>query len=197
MSCIWRILLLLFGAILLAIALSVPESVQSVLHDKAANRWRDEASIRLAPTATPLNFEAWLKSEGFQHFVSPASKDLHDGEAELSIHAYRLLSEGSLVTQTASVHLYVEFESDGSLRRIEADVWPFFPPGTRQKRPSQWPMTIAKLVPVVMIVWMFLLIARHSRWRKQGRCFECGYDLRGAESERCPECGSRKWIRAR
>ena len=30
------------------------------------------------------------------------------------------------------------------------------------------------------------------RWRRQrtGRCFRCGYDLRGADHEVCPECGA-------
>ena len=29
----------------------------------------------------------------------------------------------------------------------------------------------------------------HRRWK--GRCLECGYDLRGLRSRRCPECGMR------
>jgi predicted RNA-binding Zn-ribbon protein involved in translation (DUF1610 family) len=28
-----------------------------------------------------------------------------------------------------------------------------------------------------------------KRRREQGQCVACGYDLRGAAHERCPECG--------
>lgn len=35
-----------------------------------------------------------------------------------------------------------------------------------------------------------LLVRSHIR-RKRGRCLKCGYDLRGAEHEVCPECGRR------
>jgi len=31
---------------------------------------------------------------------------------------------------------------------------------------------------------------RYSKWRKEARCLECGYDLRGQTEPRCPECGT-------
>lgn len=31
---------------------------------------------------------------------------------------------------------------------------------------------------------------RRSRWRREGLCGSCAYDLRGITSEKCPECGS-------
>lgn len=30
---------------------------------------------------------------------------------------------------------------------------------------------------------------RRSRWRREGLCGSCAYDLRGITSEKCPECG--------
>jgi predicted Zn-ribbon and HTH transcriptional regulator len=29
------------------------------------------------------------------------------------------------------------------------------------------------------------------RWSRRELCVRCGYDLRGLESSRCPECGNR------
>lgn len=33
-------------------------------------------------------------------------------------------------------------------------------------------------------------LSRHARRRARGLCPACGYDLRGIESDRCPECGN-------
>ena len=43
------------------------------------------------------------------------------------------------------------------------------------------------------ILWFLTLgpfAARRLIRRRRGRCIECGYDLRGAEHEVCPECGA-------
>ncbi len=43
------------------------------------------------------------------------------------------------------------------------------------------------------ILWVLTLgpiTARRFVRRKRGHCIKCGYDLRGAEHEVCPECGS-------
>ncbi len=42
-------------------------------------------------------------------------------------------------------------------------------------------------------LWLLTLgpfAARRMIRRKRGRCIKCGYDLRGAEHEVCPECGA-------
>ena len=43
------------------------------------------------------------------------------------------------------------------------------------------------------ILWLLIpgsfALRRHIR-RKRGHCLKCGYDLRGAEHEVCPECGA-------
>jgi hypothetical protein len=52
-------------------------------------------------------------------------------------------------------------------------------------RVPQW--TILTLTG--LLTWMLLRAPlRRRRWRKQGRCQDCGYDLRESP-QRCPECG--------
>jgi hypothetical protein len=34
---------------------------------------------------------------------------------------------------------------------------------------------------------------RRRRWDEEGRCPDCGYDLRENQSGVCPECGTRIW----
>ena len=55
--------------------------------------------------------------------------------------------------------------------------------------------TVFHLSPAILV---FLLLCGHAvgwpllrrrRRRKQGRCLRCGYDLRGAASPACTECG--------
>lgn len=56
-----------------------------------------------------------------------------------------------------------------------------------------FPHWAAIAVCSVILLWhirRFTLRTRERRWRKQGRCVACGYDLQGAPSDRCPECGT-------
>jgi hypothetical protein len=50
-----------------------------------------------------------------------------------------------------------------------------------------WWMVLAILI-LPLIPWM-MSVLRRRRWRREGRCLVCGYDLR-ASADRCPECGT-------
>jgi hypothetical protein len=54
----------------------------------------------------------------------------------------------------------------------------------------------ALAIGLTAVLWVFgpgiailFLVRRQHRLGKSGRCFQCGYDLRGLDSARCPECG--------
>jgi hypothetical protein len=91
--------------------------------------------------------------------------------------------------------------------RDQTSDWEFFHSWTRRDqfgwawRPST---QVAATVPTITITWVplyipFTLLAlptawifyrdrRSVRWRREGRCLGCGYDLSGV-SGKCPECG--------
>lgn len=56
-----------------------------------------------------------------------------------------------------------------------------------------WPGCLASTLTYAALIWLVfgapMAVRRHWR-RKRRRCVHCGYDLRGAVHERCPECGS-------
>ena len=44
------------------------------------------------------------------------------------------------------------------------------------------------LIAILAVGFSILQQSKKERWRKEGRCLHCGYDLR-ASTGRCPECG--------
>ena len=55
-----------------------------------------------------------------------------------------------------------------------------------------WPGFAINTIFYAAILWFVMLgpfTARRIIRRKRGQCIKCGYDLRGAEHEVCPECG--------
>ena len=55
-----------------------------------------------------------------------------------------------------------------------------------------WPGFAINTVFCAAILWLLTLgpfAAHRMIRRKRGLCIKCGYDLRGAEHEQCPECG--------
>ncbi|MEE9129210.1 MAG: hypothetical protein V3T84_04265 [Phycisphaerales bacterium] len=56
-----------------------------------------------------------------------------------------------------------------------------------------WPGFAINTIFYATILWMSFLgpfVARRFVRHKHGHCIKCGYDLRGAEHEVCPECAS-------
>ncbi|MEE8154284.1 MAG: hypothetical protein V3T53_04920 [Phycisphaerales bacterium] len=56
-----------------------------------------------------------------------------------------------------------------------------------------WPGFAINTLFYAAILWSLTLgpfAARRRIRRKRGHCIKCGYDLRGAEHEACPECGA-------
>ena len=56
-----------------------------------------------------------------------------------------------------------------------------------------WIVWVPQWLPVgLLCIWpatRLRVLLRRRRWRRNGQCIECGYDLR-ATPERCPECGT-------
>ena len=56
-----------------------------------------------------------------------------------------------------------------------------------------WSGIVINTLFYAMLLWMLWLIpfvVRRVIRSKRGLCIKCGYDLRGAEHEVCPECGA-------
>lgn len=53
------------------------------------------------------------------------------------------------------------------------------------------PLWLPTLLTAAVLIPQYFAIVRRSRRRGQGRCEQCGYDLRGS-IDRCPECGRPK-----
>ncbi len=52
------------------------------------------------------------------------------------------------------------------------------------------PFIAVNAVVVQLIIDEYIGSGRHARWRREGKCPECGYDLTGNISGVCPECGT-------
>ncbi len=65
--------------------------------------------------------------------------------------------------------------------RPHVPLWPLWP---------GFAINTAFYAVLVWMLWLSPIVVRRVIRRKRGHCIKCGYDLRGAEHEACPECGA-------
>ncbi len=53
-----------------------------------------------------------------------------------------------------------------------------------------WPVAALAILGVPSLVAYFTVVRRRAPRQEQHLCSHCGYDLRAADSDRCPECGT-------
>ena len=71
----------------------------------------------------------------------------------------------------------------------QASQWLSDPPPSKLER--YLTIALTPLTAVAPVLWLrrFLIVQRRRNRAWRGRCWSCGYDLRGSTS-RCPECGT-------
>ena len=77
---------------------------------------------------------------------------------------------------------------------IVPERWRLLSARPRLPRQPIWPGFAINTAFYAAILWLLMFgpfTARRLIRRKRGHCIKCGYDLRGAEHEVCPECGVR------
>ena len=138
----------------------------------------------------PFSLSMWRKShvspEWFRYDVSPyKSLDVSVKDGLVGFHLLNMPGKSNLKSKfrtplsydplPSGRTLYVSSVSTGMYRNS----WLIFP---------FW------LSSSLLMTLMAIPIVRGPirRWHRErnGRCIECGYDLRGLRSNRCPECGT-------
>ncbi len=82
------------------------------------------------------------------------------------------------------------YRSEGYFLQLEP--WEDFVPRALPIRPI-WSGFVSNTVLYAIVLWLLTLgpfTLRRVIRRKRGLCIKCGYDLRGAEHDVCPECGA-------
>jgi hypothetical protein len=87
------------------------------------------------------------------------------------------------MTETGVHSPFLVFLPEGFMERVEYLIIPWRP---------QWPGFAINTIFYAAILWLPFapFVARRVIRHKRGHCIKCGYDLRGAEHEVCPECGA-------
>jgi hypothetical protein len=167
-----------------------PQVIHSFVMERRAAAWRMEAEITFGRSATTADVVDWLSIRGETVF-GPAlyyDESLEFGEGARYVLAERALADGTWAWNPATAHLSFYFDRSGALRRIESNVRPYRPVVGRWSEPI-WIVVFSPVVPLVAVLVVVCLVLRRRIRARSNRCVECGYDLRGALGDGCPECG--------
>lgn len=73
---------------------------------------------------------------------------------------------------------------------VSAAIWLFVFGGLMRGWWDFWPVIIASVICLIGAGWSNHRLVSMERARMRGRCWRCGYDLRGSgDATRCAECG--------
>lgn len=98
----------------------------------------------------------------------------------------------------SSDYNFIEWSTDGrKVLHIWCDQYRFSPLRTGRQIVfgGMVQSILVTIVATILLSWPFWLVirslAKESRWihLESYQCYDCGYNLRGTESDKCPECG--------
>ena len=122
----------------------------------------------------------------------------------LSVHRRAWITHHTLFWRYSPSHLHHTYRVGDVAIRLKPEILPNYRYGTidesfplwgTDRRPSYHVLIVPYWLPVVVFA-AYPLIAfmrgplRRWRRRSKGSCQECGYNLTGNESGKCPECGT-------
>lgn len=133
------------------------------------------------PSAPPAVQEVDVHASGIPRLTFYWNRGIwlttpHEGHAKVSLSSLRLYSNAmvrigsDIPIATGSGQITYYFAGDS----VNIHAVPYYP--------------IVLPLALVMAIVYWCNRPMRERWRREGRCLQCGYDLR-ASPDRCPECG--------
>ena len=163
-----------------------------VVHHDQTNNWYPPSEWRWPTTNTRP--PAWSVASTVYSYPQTLEKDLDQGQLPLLELAFGWPS--------CAMYYRCELSSNYAIARIRNGL-DYSPEGysllKSSELPHVWPLRpiwrgfVANALLYGFVLWALNFgasTARRMIRRKRGHCTKCGYDLRGAEHEVCPECGA-------
>ena len=151
---------------------------------------------QLPADATPEEVDTWLQGEAVRVpsdlVTAPYWSRTSDPPVETDYQAGGLWEEARGWPMRSLMWVWPRKESDTLIRALNlGDVQG--PVGIPRALPLQpiWPGFAINTLTYAAVLWLPFapFTIRRVIRRRRGRCIKCGYDLRHAEHQACPECG--------